>query len=237
MDTVPTGTEAGGNFSASGATVFDPSTSHANPNYNPALPVSTSNPQTLRSEFPNNVIPAARLNSAAALMLQNYVPRPNSMGDMGYGMTMNGTPTVFGAGMDSNNLLDVRDGLERNNQGTVRVDHTFGDKDTLSGRFSSSNEQGFMPQNLPGYGFNFDNASQNGSIIWTRIISPTLVDTASVGVSRLAMHHWTQNNGVNDIVDALGITGTNFGGPAAWGAPYFNVQGIRRSATPGRRRP
>jgi hypothetical protein len=225
MDTVPTGTEAGGNFSASGATVFDPSTSHANPNYNPALPVSTSNPQTLRSEFPNNVIPAARLNSAAALMLQNYVPRPNSMGDMGYGMTMNGTPTVFGAGMDSNNLLDVRDGLERNNQGTVRIDHTFGDKDTLSGRFSSSNEQGFMPQNLPGYGFNFDNASQNGSIIWTRIISPTIVDTASVGVSRLAMHHWTQDNGVNDIVDALGITGTNFGGPAAWGAPYFNVQG------------
>lgn len=30
---------------------------------------------------------------------------------------------------------------------------------------------------------------------------------------------------MNDIVDALGITGTNFGGPAAWGAPYFNVQG------------
>ena len=23
----------------------------------------------------------------------------------------------------------------------------------------------------------------------------------------------------------LGITGTGFGGPAAWGAPYFNVQG------------
>jgi hypothetical protein len=42
-------------------------------------------------------------------MLKSYVPRPNTMGDMGYGMTMNGTPTVFGAGMDSNNLLDVRD--------------------------------------------------------------------------------------------------------------------------------
>ena len=25
-------------------------------------------------------------------MLKNYVPRPNTMGDMGYGMTMNGTP-------------------------------------------------------------------------------------------------------------------------------------------------
>ena len=140
-------------------------------------------------------------------------------------MTMNGTPAVFGSGMDSNNLLDVRDALEHNNQGTIRVDRTFGNSGTLNARFSSSNEQGFTPQNLPGYGFNFDNASQNGSIIWTRILSPAVVNTTSVGVSRLAMHHWTQNNGVNDIVDTLGITGTNFGGPAAWGAPYFNVQG------------
>jgi hypothetical protein len=225
MDTVPTDAEARGDFTASGATVFDPSTSHANPNYNPALPASTANPQTLRNAFPNNVIPVTRLNPAAALMMKNYVPRPNTMGDMGYGMTMNGTPAVFGSGMDSNNLLDVRDGLERNNQGTIRVDRTFGNSGTLNARFSSSNEQGFMPQNLPGYGFNFDNASQNGSIIWTRTLSPAIVNTASVGVSRLAMHHWTQNNGVNDIVDTLGITGTNFGGPAAWGAPYFNVQG------------
>ncbi len=225
MDTVPTDAEALGDFSASGATVFDPNTSHPNPNYNPALPVSTSNPQTLRTAFANNLIPVGRLNPAAALMLKSYVPRPNSMGDMGYGMTMNGTPTVFGAGMDSNNLLDVRNSLERNNQGTLRIDRTFSDRDTLSARFSSSNEQGFMPQNLPGYGFNFDNASQNGSIIWTRIITPSIVNTASVGVSRLAMHHWTENNGKNDIVDILGITGTNFGGPAAWGAPYFNVQG------------
>ena len=36
---------------------------------------------------------------------------------------------------------------------------------------------------------------------------------------------YAENNGVNDIVSALGITGTNFGGQGAWGAPYFNVQG------------
>lgn len=39
------------------------------------------------------------------------------------------------------------------------------------------------------------------------------------------MFHYTENNGVNDIVDALGITGVNFGGQGAWGAPSFNVQG------------
>jgi hypothetical protein len=88
-------------------------------------------------------------------------------------MTMNGAPTVFGAGLDSNNLLDVRDAQERNNQGTIRVDRMLG-SDTLNVRFSSSNEQGFTPQNLPGYGFNFDNASQNGAIIWTKVSSRPL---------------------------------------------------------------
>jgi len=35
MDTVPADTESLGDFSASGATIFDPSTPTANPNYNP----------------------------------------------------------------------------------------------------------------------------------------------------------------------------------------------------------
>ena len=129
--------------------------------------MSASNPQVLRTQFPNNIIPESRMNSAALLMLQSYTPRPNTTGDMGLGMTMNGAPTVFGAGLDSNNLLDVRDAQERNNQGTIRADRMLG-SDTLSVRFSSSNEQGFTPQNLPGYGFNFDNASQNGALIWTQ---------------------------------------------------------------------
>jgi len=48
--------------------------------------VSTANPQTLREAFPNNVIPVSAALSGGALMLKNYVPRPNSMGDMGYGI-------------------------------------------------------------------------------------------------------------------------------------------------------
>ena len=224
MDTVPTAAEASGDFSGSGVGIYDPSSTYTNPNYNASQTVSAANPQFLRTEFPGDIIPASRVNSAALVMLKSYVPRPNTTGDMGLGMTMNGAPTVFGAGLDSNNLLDVRDAQERNNQGTIRVDRILG-SDTLNVRYSASNEQGFTPQNLPGYGFNFDNASQNGALIWTKVISPTMVNTASVGVSRLAMGHWSQDNGIDDIVDALGITGTNFGGPKGSGAPYFNVQG------------
>ena len=51
------------------------------------------------------------------------------------------------------------------------------------------------------------------------------MNTASGAISRLVMMHSTESANKNDIVTELGITGTGFGGPAAWGAPYFNVQG------------
>ena len=51
------------------------------------------------------------------------------------------------------------------------------------------------------------------------------MNTASLAMSRLAMSHYAENSNKNDIVGELGITGVGFGGPARWGAPYFNVQG------------
>ncbi len=225
IDTVPTAEESSGNFSDAGATIYNPLTSHANPNYNPSKPTSPTNSTILRDPFPGNIIPNVLINPAASKMLKGYVPLPNMMSSSGAGMTMMGTPTVFGTNMDSNNYLDVRNMQMNDNQGTIRVDHLWHDADSMSIRYSGGGEFGFMSQNLPGFGFDHNNLAQNGSVIWTHVITPTLVNTASGGVSRLAMHHWQQNSQVNDIVSILGIQGVGYGGPVGWGAPYFNVQG------------
>jgi len=82
-----------------------------------------------------------------------------------------------------------------------------------------------MPQNLPGFGFYHDNQAQNASAIYTRVLSPKLVNTGSIAMSRLAMSHFAENSSTNDIAGKLGITGVGFGGSAGWGAPYFDVQG------------
>ena len=104
IDTVPTPEEAVGDFSMSGTTIYNPFSSHANPNFNATRPVSPSNPQLIRDPFPGNVIPPNLINPAAKLFLRKYVPRPNmEMGMNGCGMTMMGAPTVFGAGVDCNN--------------------------------------------------------------------------------------------------------------------------------------
>jgi len=39
------------------------------------------------------------------------------------------------------------------------------------------------------------------------------------------MHRSSENSESNDIVSQLGIQGVGFGGPGAYGAPWFNVQG------------
>ncbi len=225
--TVPTAEEISGDFSMSGAEIYNPFSSHPNPNFDPSRPVSPANPQVIRDPFPGNVIPQNLINPAALLFLQKYVPRPNmEMGMQGCGMTMMGAPTVVGAGMDCNNYLDVRNERHVTDQATIRVDQIFGRGDSLAARYSFSGENGFMPQNLPGFGAIHDNFSQHGSVAWNHIISPRMVNIASITFSRLSMHRSSENSEANDIVSELGIQGVGFGGQGAYGAPWFNVQGF-----------
>src|SRR6185437_11284283 len=65
VDTVPTAAETAGDFSQSGVDIYDPASTAPNPNYNPRLPISVSNPQYSRQQFSYhgvaNVIPPDRL--------------------------------------------------------------------------------------------------------------------------------------------------------------------------------
>lgn len=225
--TVPTEDEINGNFEMSGATIYNPFSSHPNPAFDPTKPVSPTNPQITRDAFPGNAIPEQLIDPKAALFLRKYVPRPNlEMGMMGCGMTMMGAPTVVGAGMDCNNYLDVRNAHHVTDQATIRYDQTLSGGDSLFARYTFSSERGFTPQNLPGFGALHDNLSQNGTVSWTRIVSPAMVNIASITFSRLAMHRTSENSFTNDIISELGIAGVGFGGEGAFGAPWFNVQGF-----------
>jgi hypothetical protein len=231
IDTVPTLQEISGDFTMSGVNIYDPTNSRTQFQYNGVL----------------NVIPPSQINHSAQAFLQKYVPHPNlMMGMMPCGAAMMGNPGVVGAGVDCNNYMDMRNELEVNNQGTIRIDRNFAGGDILTGRYSLSAEMGFMPGEmppggvgtlLPGFGSYNDNFAQQGNISWIRVLSPALVNSAAITVSRLAMHRYDQNAYNNDVVTELGVQGVGFGGPGAFGAPFFNVQGYspmgdNYSATP-----
>lgn len=217
--TVPTRAEIMGDFSGSGVNIYDPTTAQPNPNYNPNLPTGPSNFPYTRSQFSGNMIPSNRINPKLENFLLTVMPQPNM--------------SMSTSGADSNNYLDVRNETHFNDQGTLRVDHNFSNADMLFGRYSLSAERGFSPsngttattENLPGFGSPFDNLSQQAVISWNHNFTGGKVNALSVAASRLSMDHTSQNDNVNDYITQLGIQGVGFGGQAAWGAPWFAVQG------------
>jgi hypothetical protein len=227
IETVPTAMEQMGDFSMSGVTVYDPNTSHANPNYNSSLPTSPTNPAVLRNPFPNDVVPMDRMSTVSTGVLA-HVPIPNmdsgmmGMGGMG-GMSMGSTP--IGVGPDSNNFLDLRNNRNFSNQGTLRIDQNLPHGDALFARYSFGQERDFTPENLPGFGSFDSNLAQNATLQYTHLISSTSVNVLWLGMSRLSMHRYSQNNDTNDYVSQLGIQGVGFGGAGAYGMPYMWVQG------------
>lgn len=83
LGTVPTLAERTGNFadlvdsSGNSIPIYNPATTQLNPAYDSSQPVSTSNLQYLRDQFPHNLIPPAMLDPVALKMLTLY-PAPNA---------------------------------------------------------------------------------------------------------------------------------------------------------------
>ena len=57
-----------------------------------------------------------------------------------------------------------------------------------------------MAENLPGFGLLHDNFAQNANVSWTRIITPRLFSSASIGLSRLSMTHVEENSYSKDLI-------------------------------------
>src|SRR6266851_2546287 len=178
--TVPTQDEIMGDFSMSSVKIYDPTTAVKNPNFNPGLPTGPSNFPYTRTQFPNNQIPSGRINPLLQSFLLQYLPQPNMM--------------MAGAA-DSNNYVDVRNETHFQDQGKFRVDHNFSNGDTLLARYSAGGEHGFSPssgmtsttENLPGFGVDFNNLSQQAVGSWNHVFASNRVNTVSVALSRLSM--------------------------------------------------
>lgn len=221
IETVPTAAERSGDFSESGVTIYDPSTTYDNPNYNPSLPTSSSNPEYLRNPFPNDTIPSSEISSVSTGILA-HVPLPNMANNS---MVAMGSQPGVGTGTDSNNYLDLRINRNFTNQGTLRIDHNLPHGDTLFGRYSFLAERDFTPENLPGFGSFDNNLAQNATLQYTHLVSSTSVNVFWLGMSRLSMHRYSQDNFTDNYTAELGIQGVGFGGQGAWGMPYVTVQG------------
>jgi hypothetical protein len=130
--------------------IYDPATSRPDPK-NPAA--------VLRDPFPGNIIPANRINPAAALLIKKYYPAPN------LNVPASVLPNLQFSGANST----------ASDQVGIRIDHRFRNNDTLFGRYNRSNINLTTPESLPGYLHTLGNFAQTVSAGYTHLFGASTI--------------------------------------------------------------
>jgi outer membrane receptor protein involved in Fe transport len=115
------------------------------------------------SAFPGNLVPASRINSISAQLLERFVPLPNTTDPRNNFLQQFGTP--FNA-----------------DQYTVRIDHEIGPSDRFMARYFDSSSYSFTASNrLPGFGRVSDPINYQLAASETHIFRPNLLNEIRFG--------------------------------------------------------
>ncbi len=227
VNTVPTAQTRLGDFSDFRDTagnlipIFDPLTTRLNPAFDAARPVSATNPQFLRDQFPGNRLPQGRLH-AVGLNVASIYPLPNGPGNFN-----NYTSTV------NREVID--------NVFSGRVDHRFSEKDSLFVRFNWGKFQLDAPQgqaacclptpaeaasrfDLGPFVAGIQNTrltTHGAGLNYSRVLGPSFVNELRIGYARTQPFTFQSDFGIR-AADSLGIRGINVT-EFTTGLPNINV--------------
>lgn len=172
--------------------VYDPQSTRVNPNYNPGRPVSEENLQYLRDPFPNNRLPAARLDEVAQKAVGFY-PLPNS--DAG---------PFF-----RNNYFVFSPETNQANGMIFKVDHALTEKHRLTFNGSFTNGKAGAPRYYDTIADSSNNdrefSARRGVLDWTFTKSAATIHTTTLDVIRdLSI---AGREGQAGGLDAIGLRG------------------------------
>ncbi|HEX4947860.1 MAG TPA: TonB-dependent receptor [Blastocatellia bacterium] len=177
--------------------IYDPATTRANPNYNPALAVSESNPRFIRDQISCNgvlnVICANRISPLAAKYLAHVGQSvlPNAAG----------APGSY-AYVNRNYRVATGSTLTPWTKWSVKLDHNFSEKHKISGLYNYGLSEVLPgvdgPPTLPLTVSNFrytnqDSHTYRANYTWT--VSPTIVNYAYGGINWWKQFNYTPNIG------------------------------------------
>ncbi len=144
---------------------------------------------TTGAAFPGNIIPPSRISPVAQALLA-YYPNPTY-------------PTAFGV-LPSNNYIFNEKRTENMNEYSLRVDHTFGTKDSLYATLNYFDDPSYEPSNslcgtkvLPLFGCTVGNLAEVYGITYTHIFTPSVVNEARVGYTRAVQPRVGEDSAIN----------------------------------------
>jgi len=171
----------------------------------------------VRDPFPGNKIPT-KMQDPVAMKLMALFPDPNQPIKAGF--------------QPQNDYYVVTPGGLNTDQGDGRVDYHMNDKNSIFGSISWSDTSKFGTPPLPGaldaasfYGVSEQDLGRNAMLSWTHIFSPSIVNEARVGFTRLVTAR-TQANSDTDVYKELGVGGYNPTGPLNGGFAQTNFNNV-----------
>jgi len=197
---MPPAQSRGGDFSGAGSVIYDPMTRVLDP---------ATGKVVSQAPFAGNVIPANRISSVATAALKNWFPLPNRGNTSGY----------------TSNYIDNEGRRNDNDQITVRGDYTLNSNSSFLGRFSRTNDSGYLPLTTPGLGYNNNVIAWQGLIGHTQVLGANKVNEFRFAVARLAAANEQPSANKNNYVAQLGIKDIPTDISEYWGVPIFQFGG------------
>lgn len=183
--------------------------SRTSPIYDPATNRSTGAGIT-RDQFPGNRIPVSRFSAVSRNILPQ-LPTPDNN-------------SIF------NNFLSTGRGRTDSNQYNIKLDHSFSDRNRISGYYYNDLNEIKDPELVPGpTSPNRQTASRNN---WLRLshdltLSPTMLNHLTLGYTRTAVRIATYSLN-QDWPTKLGLTGVNRGPDNTFPCIEFIAAGFSR---------
>ncbi len=174
--------------------------------YNPFQRDASGN----RVPFANNRIPTNLIDPVAKALFGNASLYPAPVNDQ-----------------LQNNQFNTSRSFTHGDQGDVKIDYNWSQKDHIFGRYSQSRQQSGGTNSFPLFLDNFFRApAYNGVANWTRTFSPSLVNEARLGINYTLVNNGDSEKGLGNVAQDLGIQNGNDLGPGlfsiAFGAARAN---------------
>lgn len=154
-----------------------------------------------RTPFPNNIIPASRIDPIASKYLTLYEPLPNRFGST------------------SSNYLDATPSITDNDSGSGRIDHQFRNGGLLFGRYTINDERGDLAGNFPLRPTSERLLAQQ-VIVGHTFARPNWINELRASYTRLRLFDVPVSAFQQNEAAALGIDNPPTD-PFAFGLPYF----------------
>ena len=173
--------------------------------------------------FPGNIIPPARFDPAGSFLAKLY-PVPTA-----------GTPAGV---LPTNNYTFSQPQVDSLNLGSIRADHQFSERDTVTVSYNDFEDNTLTQANtvcgsrvVPGFDCTVLLLARLGGLTETHIFGPSLINQVRFAYSEFQNPRATNDQSLN-YLQTFNITGTRFDGSARTGVPAVTVTGFASLGEP-----